>query len=406
MLKRKFYTISAYIVTALLSPWIYAQDIDALSIKIGDADLIPTLRFEYIRNSNAFLNNTDEIETAGILASPRVTLVAERRLLKLAFGYQGNYASFEEENLNYDDHALFANANAEFSSKTRLSALFEIAKTHEELGTGATQGTAFADSEQIDQVNTKLDSKITYGASNAKGNIAAGFFLFSRSYQNRSDVTAGTDYVELTPYGEFSYRLSADSRLLLQLRYRNLDFDANERDRSELQVLTGFSFRGTGKLGGEAKVGAAISNYSDSLIEDTNYLTAAIDMYYSPTTFSRINLIFSRDLNNTDIITAQSESEQTIDDKARLLWSHRWSSRIFTRAVLGVENRNRDCPTIPTTTITGGLELGIKPRRWFEFGAYIDGTSRTADNCFGNEAASENLEYERQKVGLFTKITL
>ena len=139
-----------------LSGSVFAQD-NGQSVKVGEADLFPSLRLGYLFNSNTFVTENNEVDTTGFSVSPSLLLKAERRLLTLEFSYDGDYATFDENALDYDDHDLQLRANAELSSRRRFRGGLRINKEHEDLGRGFTRGIADTDADQVEFLTTDLN---------------------------------------------------------------------------------------------------------------------------------------------------------------------------------------------------------------------------------------------------------
>ena len=378
-----------------------AQDKNKPAIKVGEADLYPSVRLDYLSIDNIFRSELAPVEATGVRVAPSAILVANRRGLELKAGYSGAFGSFSEDEINYNDHHVFGSVDAIFSSRKRGTADVYFKLNHEEFGVGLSR----TGDEQVESFDSGFSGSFTYGADTARFNATTGFLVESTSYQNRRELTLGRDYIELTPFGQLSYRLSVDTRALLEIRLRNLDFDSDSLDRAEAQVLTGLSFRGTGKSGGEAKIGIALSDYSDSRINDVSVLTANVGLFYIPSENSRIDIEYTREFNNEDLIdVASADATQTIDDTAEITWKHQWSGFVRSTATLELVNQDRDCPETGNQHFTGGLELSFLTRKWLEIGAGFSSSSYSEDDC-GVDGESGS-DYNLQELALFTRITL
>ena len=113
------YVVICLLPLNLLQPAL-AQNADAQSVKIGEADLTPAVRITYVRDSNAFLTSNNEVDATGVIVSPEATLRADRRLLSIVLGYRGAFGLYSEDALDYNDHALTAAVNTELSSRHRF----------------------------------------------------------------------------------------------------------------------------------------------------------------------------------------------------------------------------------------------------------------------------------------------
>ena len=194
--------------------------------------------------------------------------------------------------------------------------------------------------------------------------------------------------------------------LFIGIRFGTFDFDSDLRDRTEITTSIGLSFAGTGKTGGEARIGATSANFDDAAVEDTTLFSAAIDMYYEPSSISRFDLQYTRQLDNVDALGAGSLASDSIDDIFDLVWTYDWSGFVTTRALLSAELRSRDCPALGTDEFSGGFEVGIRPRRWVEIGAGFTQGTRSTDDCAELAVEDGSLDFDRQQISLFVRATL
>ena len=386
----------------MLTQHAFAQELGQQTIKVGEADIYTTIRFGVLSLDNAFKSETDTIDSSGFRIAPSATVVADRRGLKFTAGYSGEYASFDQAELDYYDHKLAASVDAILGTRKRFSASTNLSFRHEELGTDLTRGLVNAGDEQVQAVDFAADANYIYGAPSAKFNVTGGFFLQNVAFQNRSDLTEGRDYLEVKPYARVSYRLSSDTRALVELGLSNFDFDDDSRDRSVVELLAGLAFQGTGKTKGQLKVGVSSNNYRDSRLEDAAVLVANIGLTFSPSSITRVDVNFNREINNDEGIDFSNGTSQTIDDTALIRWSREWSGFARSVAYASFDNQDRDCPSSGTQTAEVGLELSVLPRRWIEIGAGVSSRSVTADDC--GATLDSNLEYDLNEILAFVRI--
>jgi len=400
------------LVLGILPAPALAQIDEAASIKIGESNLIPSVRFEYLQTDNAFLNDSDQsgseqTEATAFVIKPRADWTADRRLLSLTGTYEGEYASYSEETLNYADHSLQAAVNAELSTRQRFLARFGFRFDHQPLGTSFTRGISDSDAEQVEFIDTELTGSYNYGAQNARGNFILGLGFLARAYQNREDLTAGSDYISIRPFGQFSLRLSADTRAIATLRFSNTTFDNSVRDRNDVSLLAGLRFAATGKSGGEFQLGTSQSIFSQSNRDDEISFIAEAELFYEPSVFSRFELSAKRELDNDAGSPLDLSSVLTITDTANLNWRHEWSSRLFHVANLSYELENGDCPDRNSlATAAGGIELNLVIRRWLQVGASFSGRARDTTICETVEANIGDVSYESQFIGAHIRATL
>jgi len=406
-LMRRFALITGMLMLGIWSSSAFAQSGEAAAIKIGESNFIPTVRFDFLQTNNAFLTKTDQIEASAFVIKPRADWVADRRLLRLTGIYEGLYASYSEEALNYADHSLRAVVDADVSTRQRLRGRFAFNYSHQPLGTNFTRGTSNANSTQVEFLSTELAGSYSYGAQKARGNVTLGLNVTSREYQNQKNLTKGSDYVSIRPYGQFSLRLSADTRAIATVRFSNVTFDNSVRDRNDISLLAGLRFAATGKSGGEFQLGSSLTNFSKATQTDITSFIAEAELFYTPSVFSRFELSAARVLDNDAGSPLDSDTVLTITDTARLNWRHEWSSRLYHVADLSYRQENGDCPAKSTLGIgSGGIEMNLVLRRWLHVGASFRGQSRDTTLCENIDAGVGELGYESQTIGAHIRATL
>ena len=401
---RAISVISTLLFFGFFGGGVFAQD-SGRSVKVGEADLYPSLRIDYLNNDNAFVTPNDEVDTNGVRVSPTLSLIAQRRLFQLRLGYAGQYGSFDESALNFDDHNLTLDADAELSSRRRVRGRFRVAKEHEDLGRGLTRGIATEDSDIIDFVTVDIGGAYTYGAKNATGNLEFGLNIRDRTYQSQSALTDGLDYTQITPRGLFTYRLSDRSRALFELGVSNWRFADSFDDRNDIFFNTGLLLSQGGKSGGTIRLGLARQKFDDSVRDDTSEFTANIALFYEPVAFSRFDLRVERSFDDIDGTQITSAGSQEINDFIRLGWVHNWSSRVRSRSFASHNSASRQCPSQGTDLTSVGFEIGVDARSWLELGAGVVSERRKDDNCT-NPIIANNLDFDRQIVNIYVRVGL
>ena len=372
-------------------------------IEIGESDLFPSAEIRFLSNSNAFLTPDDETDTTAVVISPRLEWLAQRRLLDISFVYQGDYAAFSEDNLDYDDHLLSFTANAELSSRQRLKGSVELSREHEVLGTLLTRGEADENTEQVETTNADAEVSFEYGALSARGNIEVGLRLASENFTNQQEFTDGRSFTEFEPFGAFSYRLSSDSRLLLEGRISDVNFDDDTRDRTDVTALVGISLGENRKTSGIVRVGYTQASFEQDGRGDENSAIADISLTWRPVDFSRFDLTVRREFDNSD---STAIVELTVENAVRLGWVHDWSSRVRTDAFVSRLSSDRECPDLDTATSSAGFEMGVAVRRWLTLGAGVRAASRSSDSCPVPGSDEEDLDFDRATGTIFLRATL
>ncbi|MFK7889206.1 MAG: outer membrane beta-barrel protein [Granulosicoccus sp.] len=397
----------ALLAGMLVSAQLYAQEGAAASIPVGDARLTPQVDVEYTTTDNVFLTDKNLTSSYGVVVRPSVSLSADKRLSRLRLVYTGAYASFNESQLDYTDHLLGINGSQEVSRKLRFDAGLRLKYDHQELGTGFTIGNAENFSEQATFRSYEAGAGVNYGAVDAKGNLRVGIRLRDRAATNLRNETREYDFSSVTPFVEFSLRVSPDTRAFVKFQYSDVDYEVGiSRDREVLSAFTGLSLAATGKLSGTMQVGVSDVNNIDPLVRDSEELVLRAALRYRPVDYSTFDLEFSRDFD-LDLETFETvdvtTDRETITDRMRLGWRHEWSSRLYHEAGISYSNVDRGCTEGNSyETVGGDFFLNLFVKRWLILGAGILGDQRD-DIC---NDTSLNIEYERQKAVVRLKATL
>ncbi len=379
-----------------------AQSFEGQSFKLGATSLIPELRLDYVSVDNAFRDAVNPVDATGFIVAPAFKWEADRRLLALSATYRGRYGQFSESELDFDDHDLIFRADAAPGTRHRTFGEFVVRQESEEFGTGQSQF-ATGLTETIEERDIRLQVGYTYGAKDARGNVGGGLAITDRSYNDLGPITDGDDFTAVAPYTFFSYRISPDTRFRTELRFTSFDFDQDTRDRDAISLLGGLDLNATERTGGRVRLGVTRSDFDMEQISDETTFVADINVFFRPRSYSRLDLLFSRDLATVDDDT-NGVGESVVDD-IRLSWKHGWTSRVSTTLELESERADRECPNIDTVTSGVSLEFDINVRRWLAFGAGVGTSRRTVDSCDPADD-SDSREFDRDSVGVHVRMTL
>ena len=396
------------LVLLTASTGLAAQDVfepdGALSFKLGETDVYPSVRIDYLQNSNAFLTPSNPTEAADITISPELNWVADRRLVTLLGTYSGNYNSSSEEALNYADHTLSFTADAELSSRKHVDATLSLNFGHEDLGLELTRGNADENSELVQFTNIEGLASFRYGADQARGNVTAGLNLQDFGYNSRRDVSAGRGFSLFEPFAAFSYRLGGDTRAVAELRFATVNFDNKDRDRTDLTLLGGMNFAATGKTGGNFRVGLVQSQPDLASLNSQTELVLESVLFWEPTSFSRFTLSGTRTLDNEGSSLVSTDAVSAISNRFRLSWRHEWSSRLSHTAFVQSFMLEQACPNRNSDRVLGSIEFNLQIRRWISVGVSGRGWNGEYADCPG--VTNQELDFERTRFGAFIRATL
>lgn len=385
------------------------RETDGPSVSLGETDLYPSVRIDAVQTRNAFRKRDDETSASGVLVSPRVLWVADRRLLSLRATYDGEYSRNDESALEHADHRLGLGLAAALSSRVRVSGLLAFTRSHQAPGINFTRGIADTIDAPVRFNQSSVAGAFTYGAERARGNLVLGLRVDNRAYTNLDFVTSGRDYLTVEPYALFSLRVSGDTRALVELRFSENDFDRDTLDRQDTSVLVGATFAATGQSTGELKVGASSSTYDSGLRDDVITTVIEGNFLYQPRDFSFFEFRLERELDNATGVSLDSTSDDaSVRDTASVDWQYDWSERVAQRTFVAYESLTRGCPEPGETTIFAGLELSLSVRRWLEIGGSAQLEQGAGVGCSNADPAVDaaDLDYDMTRAGIFIRSRL
>ena len=399
-----FFTSPCLLFLAMVSSPVFAQGNDA-AIKVGEADLVPAIRLDYLVNNNAYLTAVNETEVSAVRLRPTLALKADRRLLSVTAEYAGDYGLYSEDNLEYFDHQLNLGVAADPDSKKRIVGTLALTQGHEPLGENLTRGIADVSTEQIEFSSLNANGEFTYGARDARGNLALGINFILFEYSNQDALTNGEGYVSAEPYTIFSYRLSSDARALLELRYASVDFDDDFEDKTTLSTLAGITLGVDRKTSGSLKVGVAQSDYDLATRDSATDVIAEIGLKYAATSYSEVDLGYKLGIDNDSLAAGSIQDDSIIVSTLSVDWNHNWSSRVRSR-ILGYRTTNeRDCQSVDTDVVGVYSELSVSIRRWISVGANAGASTRGSSSCNGVDTEAD-FDYDRQIIGVHMRVSL
>lgn len=395
----------------LASKALFAQDasiddIEGGAFRLGETQLVPSIRIDYQATDNTFRTENDDLDSTRVIVNPEVNWFANRRLVNLRARYAGRYSVASDDAPDFTDHLLSFSGDAQFSSKHKSSASISISSEHDDIGLGVLSEITESDPNDVaESTNILLVGAHTYGADTARGNLSGGLRIESQDFRNQPTFTDGRSFTRVEPFGQFGYRVSADTRAVIGVRFANFTFDNEFSDRLDTTIFTGLNLRASGKLSGVFRAGATQSSFSASERDDETSLFLNADLRYVPSNFALLRLELRREVENNR--GNLNNLESAITTTATASWEHEWSSRISTRAAVDVEVFDAQCPDPSDTITTPSFELEYALRRWISFGLNASGEQRSASNCADMAADDTPLfDYDRQNIGAFIRGTL
>lgn len=402
----KNWFVGAWVFAMVVVPTaLVAQD---AGVKIGDSNLIPSVKLSYQSTDNAFRQSEDPVDATGIAVTPTIRWEADKGRIAVAAQYQGEYFRSSEESLDRTWHTLLLQGTAAANSRHRFDTTFAVRDLTESQDEGFSR---LVESQTLEElvrfrnVNARLG--YTFGSISARGNVRFELLAASRSYTNQVALTDGGDYTVLRPAVDFSYRVGGDSRAFVTLRQATVDYDRVGSDRTELSALVGIRLNENRKLSGDVAIGAGTTDYDNGTDETTTIVEAGLA--YAASSYSNLSLDFSREFVDNDGQASVSIGSATIQNSAEFAWLFEWSSRIRTIGRLEYTGNDRTCPSNNNAVFLAGLEVQYQFRRWLSFGVGVDGESNSVDLCSDASeisGLSADNDYDRMSANVFLRASL
>lgn len=377
---------------------------EGLPFKVGNTELYPELELRFEQTDNAFRTDTDALESSQFVLAPRLNWVADKGLTKLSAEYAGSYGVADESNLDYADHTLEFSGETEFSVRSRANASLAFLFTHEPAGTYLSRGVAQTLDEPNMRNQVRLNLEHTFGVRSARGNVVTGLDYVDTDFTNNESVTRGAGQSLLSPYADFSFRLSGDSRGFLRLKHTTYTAEIATRDGTALEASLGFKWDISGRTGGQVTLGQSTRSF-DAGFDDQKTAVYGITAFFNPRTFSRFQMSGTREFSGITSSVTNFQGEDSIADRLRLRWDYDWSSRLSHRADIFTEGLTRQCPDRDTDRVGAGLEINLAVRRWLSVGAGWSVESRQTGSCSG-VSEEQTFDFDRQQLAVFTRVTL
>ena len=394
-------------IALALSGAVHAQDDDERRVRIGEAELYPSLRIDFVRDSNVTRVDGDPVEGEAVILRPRLEFRADKRQITLRAGYAGALSSGSEPALDWADHRLDGGVDARLGIRGRVQVGASLAREHEAPGQNLTAGREDLADTPVEFNDVEVLATFTYGAAQALGNVSAGLRYDTRHYVNLTEVTDGRDNARVEPFARFGYRLGGDTRLFAEFSWIDAGFDDEVRDYTAPGLFAGLTFNATGRLVGDVRIGVRDVDFDSPRGQDGAGLFLSGGVDYSPSTISTFSLDLSREVDDSANFVDDGEEFRAIRTRADLTWVREWSARFSTTAYGGIIVRERDCPDLDRTTTTAGIEGAVSIRRWLQVGASFAANTRSTNDCGdrGDGVNRGGLEFDRQVAGVYIRVT-
>jgi hypothetical protein len=348
--------------------------VEPASIDVGNLALTPTLEVKQGYTDNLFDSSNDKKSTSITTVRPSFNLQGQKGGLTAGLNASLEHGiHYSSRNDDYTDKALSVYSTMEFSSRTKLDLIAEYLKLHDardDSGSGNSLTTDQADkASRFTRKN--LGATVTYGTRESTGQIIVKANLSDKEYDNFREFTAAKDLQTRGLTGTFFYRVSPKTRLLLEGRYTDIEYDLStvRRDNTLTKLLIGAEWDATAKTTGAARFGVARKDFDSPSRDDFSGANWEVSMSWAPRTYS----VFDISTNRSTEDASQGEGDYIDTTNWELGWSHEWNERLGSRISYNWLNEDyADSPTgkdEDTETATIGLTYDM--RRWLTLGVDV-----------------------------------
>ncbi|GLQ30287.1 outer membrane beta-barrel protein [Litoribrevibacter albus] len=381
------------------------QAAEPATFNAGIFTVTPQATLESMYDDNIFSQESKEKASLVSILNPSVEAVADDGFQKYTLGYSFDAGWYENStDDNYLDHSLFAQGDWFLNQTHQLAAEFSLFSTHEDRGTGFSQGGGALTSDSPDKyVETTLSGVYTFGGIKTKGRLETELEYYDKRYTNHRDLTVGRDRVDISLGETFFWAVSGSTDALFELVYVDVDYDNDPSsgsaegslDSRVIKAYTGATWELSGKTEGTVKIGYADKAFDDRDRDDFSGLSWEASVTWLPKSYSVVTFTMGR---------RQDEaygSGDYIDGKdIGVAWKHDWKERFSTQ--LAINYSNEDYKGDPSDQEDNLFDMefsaNYEMRRWLTLGAsYLHETRNS------NQSSKD---YDRNVIALNAEVSL
>lgn len=270
----------------------------------GAFTLETSLGIEAVDDSNIFQSAIDERSSNIWKLKPSLLMRLEPARSRVEFTYGGDYGWYDESSDDdYTDHTLEAGAYLLLGGRSGLDLVASIEDTHENRGTGLTQGfdpDSVVFPQEPDRYTTEqLLARYTYGVSHTRAFATLEGRTENLTYKNNRARTQQFDRDDNYGQVTFGVRVRPKTSLQLRVQARDIEYD-NFRpsgvnpDSRENRYLVGVVWEATAKTTGTVLIGQVEKNFADPARPNFSGPNWEVAISWSPRTYSHFDLSTER----------------------------------------------------------------------------------------------------------------
>jgi hypothetical protein len=286
--------VLAGLIGCAASPGLRA--VEPAQARWGPLYIEPLLEMESAWVDNLYRTENDEVDSWILTTRPSVRGWLQNGPSTYGLLYELEDGRFEGtpsgEDDDYTDHRFRGDVHQEFNDRNLLELFAELDQTHEDRGTGLTEG-AFArfTDRPIELDHTSYGAGYTYGSRQTDGKLEFRLTADDLEYQNFREFTRFFDHERWQGRGIFSWNMSPRSALVADLAYGEVEYRRQQPgqpalDSEEWRLLLGATWEATARTSGRFKIGGFDRQFDDEGREDTSGFSWDAGLTYRRRTYS------------------------------------------------------------------------------------------------------------------------
>jgi len=393
---------------ATISPTLFAADEGGATIDAGPLKVQPTLDTELGYIDNLFRSPDDEENSLRLTLTPALRAFIDNGASRYeAFVEVREQIYYSSSNDDATDVEFGIDVHHAFSNTQALDLFGGIDQTHEERGTGLSQGgSGLVIGESgidapIKYDETQIGARYTLGNNQTLGRLELEMSNTETEYKNFRDVTAFYDYDEREGKAALYYNLSGKSALLLEGRWEDTDYARDRlsvasKDSEENTGLVGITWQATAKTTGYVKIGFFDRKFDDSARDDADGFRWDVSVTWAPRTYSTLTFSTAQESEESNGFDIGDYIER---ERYGLAWLHQLGNRTQLSVSFDLSNdeyANGAGREDDRTSFQASLERQVS--RWAKAVLGFRFEEIDSDN--------ELMDYERNEVFLGLQMTL
>lgn len=377
-----------------------AQIFDPAPVKLTDGfSIVPQIDTVYRYNDNLYNSGTNPTSSSIYLLKPIIKFGSDDGINRYGGVYSltsANYSNSSDDNFN--DHRLALVAHTEYTSRHRTDFKLGAENTHEDRGTGLTEGDAFLFDEPLKYNEISGKGYYQFGARSALARVGAGINFADKKYQNFTQQTKYRDTTTLGLLTDLEYELGNVTYLTFDISSTDLTYKHTypgevSRDNRDSQVLIGLKWKGLAKTTGKVKVGYQHKSFDDSNRESFNGSAVDLGVTWQPILYSEFSAHVNRIAKEADTVGDYIETYG-----GSLAWAHHWNEQFTSELQYLYTNEDYIGADRQDETNVAMLDLSYSFTRWLKL---------TAGYAYSDKNSNASgISYDKNAVNLGVSVSL